>query len=128
MTAPHSTAFAAALASVSAILGDPASTERVPLPMADTHVDVALWRRGDESIALRVYADGHDAVLVAESPGDVGRSWSLGDDPVGAARAAREHLGWPQPRPTLPGLAPRPVDRDGAPRSTTGGPMGEGDW
>lgn len=23
---------------------------------------------------------------------------------------------------------PRPVDRDGAPRSTTGGPMGEADW
>ena len=102
MTAPD---FTAAVACVAATLGPPDATTREPLPLADTHVDVALWSRDEAaSLSVRAYADTGDVVLVAEPLGDVGRSWPAVD--AAAVLEAAAWLGWALPRPTLPGLAP----------------------
>lgn len=97
MTAP---AFDAAVACVAAALGPPDAMMREPLPLADTHVDVALWSRDEgASLSVRAYDDTGDVVLVAEPLGDVGRSWPTID--AAAVREAAAWLGWALPGTSL---------------------------
>lgn len=123
MLTPHSPAFAAALDAVTALLGPASRVMRV------NGASLAEWTRGDAAVTLDD-AEEHVVLAAIGGAGDARPSVVADDasDAEAAVRAACAWLGWPLPRPTLPGLAPRPVDRDGAPRSTTGGPMGEEDW
>jgi hypothetical protein len=113
------TPFASALACVVDLIG----------PWDTMDDGVARWgRRG--GISLAVHRHGDDIVLTAERLDGDARVWAT----VGGhtARAACAWLGWSVPRPPAVGFDANGSlvrdDADGAPRSTTRGALGEGDW
>lgn len=116
MLTPHAHAFDAAVACVVAILGAPSGVERL------TRSSIATWERGSSLVEVD---DAEDHVtLTACNDADELRTWRGPADLGAAVLEAAAWLGW-----ALPGEAARaPLDADGAPRSTTNGALGEGDW
>lgn len=112
---PHSPAFAAALAAVSALLG-PADYERPRTDSPIVRLRPARARWGRYEGASLTLADGGDDLvptLHAERLDGDAREWrSIGD---GTVRDAAAWLGWSVPRTTLPALAPVGYDANGSP-------------
>lgn len=90
---PHSPAFAAALAAVSALLGAPSSVDPGAAPFCGYLRSVAVWRR--DGAALELDVRGVRSVVLRAEGVPAGRSW------VGAGEAtirdAAALLGWTVP-------------------------------
>jgi hypothetical protein len=100
MTTPAAPAAAAAvLADLSEHIGPPDTTERLPVPLAETWVTVARWgRAGGVSLTVRVYDEG-EVMVVAERLSGEGHAFPTDTSRGlrGAAEDAWAWLGWSLP-------------------------------